>query len=906
MLSWHNQDRDEVLKDLKVELDKGLNDREAERRRELVGLNQIKEQEKKSSLTIFINQFKDFMVIVLLSATLISFFLGELADAITIIAIVIINSFLGFLQEYRAEKSMEALKKLVAPEAMVKRNGLQKKISAYQLVPGDIVVLNTGDIIPADLRLLEISQLEIEESALTGESLPVKKKVEALKEFNIALGDRKNMAYMGTIITRGKGLGVVVATGMDTEMGQIAGLMQKVENEITPLQRRLEQLGKWLVFFCLFIVILVVFTGIWRGGDKYSMVLTGVSLAVAAIPEGLPAIVTIVLAVGVQKMIRKNAIVRKLPAVETLGCATIICSDKTGTLTQNQMTVRKLFIGEEIEVTGEGYDPKGEIKTKNKKALVLLAEIAALCNNSILQKNNNPVGGFFRKNDKQWSILGDPTEGALLVLAAKAGIWREKIEKQKKRLYEIPFDSNRKCMSVIYEGDNCLNVYTKGAPDIILEKCSHILWQDKVIPLSEEIKNKLLKYNEDMASDALRVLGLAYRELSINFSYDRREDQVEENLIFVGLTGMIDPPRSSALKAVEKCKRAGIKTIMITGDHRITAQAVAKELKIHEEGNIVFTGAELDQISDKELKKLINKVSVFARVTPKHKLRIVKLLKEKGHIVAMTGDGVNDAPAVKEADIGISMGISGTDVTKESSAMILSDDNFATIVAAIEEGRGIYDNIRKFIRYLLSCNVGEVLTMFFATLFGLPLPLLPIQILWVNLVTDGLPAMALGVDPAEPDIMHRRPRHPKESIFARGLGRRIAIRGSLICLGTLLVFIVGFYINNHNLTIARTMAFSALVFSQLFHVFDCRSERFSIFEIGIFSNPYLVGAVCLSVIMQLLVIYLPFLQPIFKTQALGMIDWLVILFVSGGTTILQGFYRSLKRFYLKKLVYMKV
>jgi len=912
---WYSLADYEVLEDFQVNDQKGLDSKEAGRRLELVGYNELKEQKRISPLKLFFNQFKDFMVIVLLVATFISAFLGEYADAITIMAIVIINAILGFVQEYRAEKSMEALKKMIAPEALVIRDGREVKVPARELVPGDLVLLETGDIIPADLRLLETLQMEIEESSLTGESVPVKKNAQAIYQSTTALGDRKNMAYMGTTVTRGKGMGIVVDTGMQTEMGQIAGLIQKVGDEETPLQRRLEQLGRWLVAFCLLIVLVVVVTGILRGEPIYRMFLVGVSLAVAAIPEGLPAIVTIALAVGVQKMLKRRAIIRKLPAVETLGCATVICSDKTGTLTQNEMTVRQLFVSNEtIQVTGEGYDPKGEVVIpgdksrllKNKDALDLAFKVAALCNNSRLRKAETVIAGMFRKKDiNPWQVLGDPTEGALLVLAAKAGIWREGVEKDEQRVYEIPFDSERKRMSVIYRNKDKLHVYTKGAPDIVLENCRYAWWEGRIVPLTLELKQKILENNDKMARDALRVLGLAYKEMTKGFDFEKNEEAVEKDLVFIGLAGMIDPPRPSAIKAVAVCKNAGVKTVMITGDHKVTAQAIAKELKIYNEDDLILTGSELDQMSDQELKKVVNDVTVYARVSPKHKLKIVKALREKGHVVAMTGDGVNDAPAVKEADIGVAMGITGTDVTKESSSMILGDDNFATIVAAVEEGRAIYDNIRKFIRYLLSCNVGEVLTMFFASLLGLPLPLLPIQILWVNLVTDGLPAMALGVDSADPDIMYRKPRHPKESIFAYGLARRIAVRGTLIGVGTLLVFIVGFYISNRNLDTARTMAFTTLVFSQLFHVFDCRSERYSIFEIGLFSNPFLVGAVSCSVLMHLMVIYLPFFQPIFKTTPLSLFNWVIIIAVSGGTTILQNVYRSLKKYYLRKVVYMR-
>lgn len=909
---WYFKDEEAVLAEFQVNEKKGLSYIEAKRRLELVGYNELQKRKTVSPIMIFLNQFKDFMIMILLVATLISAMFGEYADAITIIAIVFLNAVLGFFQESKAEKSMDALKKLIAPDAVVIRNGVKVKIPARELVPGDLVALETGDIVPADLRILESNHLEIEESALTGESLPVKKNTVAIKEVaNVAIGDRKNMSYSGTTVTRGKGIGIVVHTAMNTEMGQIAGLIQEVKDDTTPLQKRLEQLGKWLVAFCLIIVAVVVVTGILRGENFYDMILIGVSLAVAAIPEGLPAIVTIALAVGVQRMIKKNAIIRKLPAVETLGCATVICSDKTGTLTKNEMTVRKVFVAdEEIEVTGEGYEPKGELigsHGKNKMGLELLTKIAALCNDASLNKDDIAITGLFRNKEKKssWKITGDPTEGALLVLANKAGIWREKVENREERVFSLPFDSIRKRMSVIYTNHKNLSVYTKGAPDIILGRCSHVLWDDKVVPLTPQVREKIFANNDYMAGQALRILGLAYKELPRGYKYEENEDKIENDLIFVGLAGMIDPPRNEAAEAVKTCKKAGIKTVMITGDHKITAQAVASELDIYNQGDLLLTGNDLDNMHDKELKKIVNDVSVYARVSPKHKLRIVKALKKQGHVVAMTGDGVNDAPAVKEANIGISMGVSGTDVTKESSSMVLGDDNFATIVSAVKEGRSIYNNIRKFIRYLLSCNTGEVLTMFLATLIGLPLPLLPIQILWINLVTDGLPAMALGLDPADPDIMNRKPRDTKESIFAHGLSRRIIIRGTLICISTLAVFIIGFYTNDLNLELARTMAFTALVFSQLFHVFECRSEKYSILEIGIFGNPYLIGAVSFSVIMHLSVIYLPFLQPIFKTQSLGLSDWIVVLGISASTSVLQLLYRSLTRVNLRKLIYSR-
>lgn len=911
---WEEMTVPEVEQDLLTDPAKGLSTKEAQHRLTLVGLNQLKEQKKISPLVLFFSQFRDFMVMVLIAAALISVFLGETADALTILAIIVLNACLGFFQEYRAEKSLEKLKKLTAQEATVKRDGMLGEIPAVQLVPGDIVLLKTGDIIPADLRICDGAQLEINEAVLTGESFPVSKRAEEVCAPKTSLGDRRNMAFLGTVITRGQGGGIVVGTGMTTEMGRIAGYIQEVEERDTPLQKRLAQLGRWLVFSCLLIVGLVVILGVWRGEPVYRMVLTGVSLAVAAIPEGLPAIVTVVLALGVQKMVKRQAIVRALPAVETLGCATVICSDKTGTLTQNEMTVRQLYLGgEKITLTGEGYVPHGTISfvggneaaRKNKKGLEMAWQVAALCNNAYLKKKETVLTGLFRKKSDEWQILGDPTEGALLVAAAKGGFWREQIEREREKVVELPFDADRKRMSVLYRqkkgagGREAKLLYTKGAPDVILNLCNRVWWEGAVVPLTNEIKEKIIAQNEQLAAQALRVIGLSYRELTGEEGPAQPEAELEQNLVFVALAGMIDPPRKSALQAVKLCKQAGIKTVMITGDHKKTAEAVAQELQIityNEKVNSakVLTGQELDELNDASLLRAVRHVSVYARVSPRHKLRIVRALKEAGHVVAMTGDGVNDAPAVKEADIGVSMGISGTDVTREASALILANDDFATIVAAVEEGRIIYDNIRKFIRYLLSCNVGEVLTMFMAALCGVPMPLLPIQILWLNLVTDGLPAMALGLDPGDPAVMHRKPRSPRESIFADGLAGQIFMTGAVISVATLLAFFLGFYWGGQDLALARTMAFTTLVFAQLVFVFQCRSESFSLYELGLMTNPYLVGAVFCSALMQLAVLYLPFLQQVFRTVPLQSEHWFLIFCLIGGITLLQGLYRTVK------------
>lgn len=891
---WHILSGGEICDKLRVNPEKGLNDKEVNRRLVEFGHNSLTVKKGVNPVFLFLGQFKDFMVMVLMIATLISGLLGEIADAVTILAIILLNAILGFVQEYKAEKSMESLRSLTAPEATVLRNGMGVKIPASELVPGDILMLETGDRIPADIRWVKTTNIRVEESALTGESQPVAKISEPMIDQYTPIADRKNMSYMGTVVVNGRGIGVVTATGMATEMGIIADMMQEIISEMTPLQKRLAELGKWLVTISMALCLVVVVTGILQGESFYKMFLTGVSLAVAAIPEGLPAIVTVALAVGVQRMVKRNAVIRKLPAVETLGCATVICSDKTGTLTQNEMTVRRMYCDNQIiTVSGQGYDPKGDFHGadpyKDKGSLKEMLKCAALCNNAVLTKKGMRVSGLFRSKGKDsvWGIDGDPTEGALLVLAAKAGVWREDFERKEKRVAEIPFESERKRMTVIYKNKEGHKAYSKGAPDIVLGLCTQEMTKEGIVDLTPDRRKEILEISDEMASHALRVLALGVKKVQeIGESVE-----AENNLIFLGLMGMIDPPRASAVKAIRICQASGIKPVMITGDHKLTAQAVARELGILRGSNsVVITGIELDQMTDEDLEKYVMDISVFARVAPRDKLRIVRAYKKNGQVVAMTGDGVNDAPAVKEADIGVAMGQTGTDVTKEASSMIILDDNFATIVAAVEEGRGIYDNIRKFIRYLLSCNLGEVLTMFMAALVALPLPLLPIQILWVNLVTDGLPAMALGVDKAEPDIMKRSPRKPEESIFAGGLARKILIRGSIIGLGTLLVFIIGLWYGV-GLLAARTMAFTTLVFSQLFHVFDCKSERRGIFEVGIFSNPYLVIAVLISSVMQLSVIYLPFFQVIFKTTALNLWQWGVILVVAGGPSVIMGIVR---------------
>ena len=835
----------------------GLTKREAEKRLKSYGLNELKHKKKVSPIKTFLLQFNDFMVWVLLGATLISAFMGDVADAITIVIIVIVNAILGFIQEFRTEKSLEALKSLAAPTCKVFRDGSLNVINSAYLTIGDVVILEAGDRIPADGEFIELSGIMVDESLLTGESIGVSK-------------DEKNFSgFMGTTILKGKGLFKVTGIGMETEMGKIANLLDNIEEEKSPLKERLDGLGKILVIACLIICAIVTVLGIIRGNDIGEMFLLGVSLAVAAIPEGLAAIVTVALALGVSRMLKRNALIRKLPAVETLGCTSVICSDKTGTLTQNKMTVKEVYInGKIFEV------PKDKLtdSTKLMKALVYCND----CNYD------------FKKTKIDKCVSGDPTEVALIKLFFDNTKFLQDFLDKAERVYDIPFDSNRKMMSVIMKEEGKEIAYIKGAPERVIERCSFILENNKVKPFTFQKKRQVANFIEAMSSRALRCLAGAYKLEGIT-----KSSKIEENLIFIGVVGSIDPPREEARDAVLKCKLAGIRPIMITGDHKNTALAIAKDLSICSNKEQVLTGEELEKISDDELDKKIEKLRVFARVSPDHKLRIVKAFKRKNNVVAMTGDGVNDAPAIKEADIGISMGLTGTDVTKEASSMILMDDNFATIVSAVEEGRVIYDNIRKFIRYLLSCNLGEVLTMFLASIFTLPTPLTPIQILFVNLATDGLPAIALGVDPPDSDIMRQTPRNKKESIFSRGLTEKIVVRGCLIGICTLLSFIIA-RLYGMDLATCRTISLSTLVMSQLIHVFECRSERHSIFQIKLFTNIYLVGAVTVSIIMLCSVIYIPFFQGVFHTVSLEFKQWLIILFFSGIIGFVNSVYLFIK------------
>ena len=837
----------------------GLTQKEAESRLKKYGPNIIMEKSKISPAKIFLSQFNDFITWVLIVATIISGVMGEHADAITILIIIVMNAILGFIQEFKTERSLQALKELAAPTAKVIRDNKIVVVNAEELVIGDVVIVESGDRVPADSILIEKCELMVDESLLTGESVGVEKAYES----------KNKSLYMGTIILTGKGRAKIVNTGMKTEMGKIAEMLSDIEAEKSPLKENLSGLGKILVIICLIICALVTILGIFRGQDKYQMFLLGVSLAVAAIPEGLTAIVTVALALGVSRMLKRNALIRKLPAVETLGCTSVICSDKTGTLTENRMTVKAIYTDKKL------YNMEKELFERNmylKKTFTYCND----CNFNLSEKN-------FSK-----AIFGDPTETALIKAFFNDSDEYKKFLSKGEKVLQLPFDSNRKMMSVVVKEYNKLISYVKGAPEKIIYKCKYILVNGEIKPLTDEIKKSILIQVENMSNKALRCIGGAYKELT---TLDK--NSLEKDLIFVGIAGIIDPPRKEVKDSVFKCRVAGITPIMITGDHKNTAFAIAKELDICKREDEVLTGDELDKLSDKELREVVKKIKVYARVSPKHKLRIVKAFKKNNLIVAMTGDGVNDAPAVKEADIGISMGISGTDVTKEASSMILLDDNFTTIVAAVEEGRVIYNNIRKFIRYLLSCNLGEVLTMFLSSLFYLDTPLLPIQILLVNLATDGLPAIALGVDPPDKDIMIEKPREKEESIFARGLSEKIAIRGSLIGICTILSFLVGKYYKMNLLT-CRTLALCTLIFSQLLHVFECRSEKHSIFEIKLFTNPHLLAAVLISAFMVFAVVYIPFLSSVFHTAPLNLGHWLIIIFFSGIISFLNSLYLYFK------------
>jgi Ca2+-transporting ATPase len=902
----HARPVEDLVASLHTQLAQGLDEGEVGARLAEHGPNELQERPRPSFWHLLLGQFNNFLIVILLIAAVISFFLGEYLDASAITAIVILNAVLGVVQESKAEEALAALKKMAAPEARVVRSGRIQTIPSRELVPGDVILMEAGHRVPADARLVEAVNLKIDEASLTGESVPVQKDAAVVLDREIPVGDRRNSAFMGTLVTYGRGRAIVVATGMHTQFGLIAQMIQSYEEEPTPLQRKLDQLGRWLGIGCLVICGVVGLVGVWRGLPPLEMFMTAVSLAIAAVPEGLPAVVTICLALGMQEMIRRHALIRRLPAVETLGSATVICSDKTGTLTQNEMmVVQGWAAGRAFAVSGEGYQPQGEFRRDGRPfdpqgdGLVrALCQGVVLCNDAVLE-----VSGQVANGQPTYRMVGDPTEGALAVAAAKAGLWKGELEAEWPRLAEVPFDPERKRMTTIHRipqpkepvqvstlpfstrGPGCWGwdggsapqvAFVKGATDLLLERCSRVMTEAGEQPLDESWRQAVAAAHEAMSREALRVLGVACRPLEA-LPASPEADAVERDLTFLGMMGMIDPARPEVKPAVQVAKQAGLKSVMVTGDYPQTAVAIAGELGILSPGGRVLTGTQLDQIEEADLGGMAEEVEVYARVSPQHKVRIVEALKSRGHVVAMTGDGVNDAPALKRADIGVAMGITGTDVSKETADMVLTDDNYASIVSAVEEGRIIYSNIRKFVFYLLSCNVGEILIIFLAMLVRLPVPLRPIQLLWLNLATDGAPAIALGLEKGDPDIMRRRPRPTNEPVINREMQWGIGIQAVAITATVLLAFVYGLRHYPDHLAAAQTLAFVTLTTSELFRAFTSRSEHHSVFSIGLFSNRWMLLAFGSSFLLLLAVIYVPFLRPFFSTVTLGLQDWLVIL-----------------------------
>lgn len=889
----------EALEALGTNSETGLTHRDAARRFKEIGPNELEERGIKSPWRILWEQVTSIMVVILILAALISAFLGDIVDSIAILAIIVLNSLIGFQQEFKAEQALSALKKLAVPHVKVKREGHVREIPARELVPGDMVLLEAGNLVPADCRLIEAINLRTDESALTGESLPVEKEAHFVASSDLSLGDRVNMVFMGTIVTYGRGTGLVAKTGMATELGHIAAMLQTTGPEKTPLQRRLDQLSKGLAVAALGLVILVFTLGVLRGEELNLMLLTAISMAVAAVPEGLPAVVTIALALGAQRMLKRQALIRKLPAVEGLGSVTVICSDKTGTLTENRMTVRVLDVAghrvdlvEEEQVLGERVRFEAQLSgpeaalIRKIPALALLLAGGALANDAILEDSNDGL-----------DYVGDPTEGALLLAAARAGLLKPELEKVFPRVSEVPFDSDRKRMTTVHQFPGNLNslpdnyrnlwnwddylggfpfiVFSKGAVDSLLEVCDRVWVNDHIEELDAIWRERIAAANEEQAKDGMRVLGVAFRS-SQEVSKNGSGTEVERDLVFIGMVGLMDPARPEVKTAVQTCSTAGIRPVMITGDHPLTARKIAEELGISHDGEIL-TGQELIKMSVEDLEGVVEKVSVYARVAPEHKYKIVEAFQRRNQIVAMTGDGVNDAPALKQADIGVAMGIVGTDVAKEAADIVLLDDNFATIVAAVEEGRRIYDNIRKFFKYTMTSNAGEIWVMLLAPFIGIPFPLLPLQILWINLVTDGLPGLAMSVEPAERDIMRRPPYPPSESVFGRGMARQIVWIGVLMGLVSLGA---GYWFWTRNYPHWQTIVFTTLTLSQMGNALAIRSERDSLFRIGILSNRAMLGAVLLTLGLQLAVIYLPFLQRIFNTGPLSFVDLMICLGLS--------------------------
>jgi P-type Ca2+ transporter type 2C len=905
---WHNTTPDQAAQILGSDPQSGLTPAEAHSRLQRFGPNELQEAPRRGLWRMLLDQFNQFLVLILIAAALISALIGwreyartadatEFVEAAAIVAIVILNAILGVVQEGRAEEALAALRKLAAPNARVLRDGHVLTIPARELVPGDLVLLETGNYIPADVRLIESVNLRIEEASLTGESVPVGKQAEQIEPPEATLGDRHNMAFMSTLVTYGRGQGLVVATGMQTEIGKIAEMIQSYEEEPTPLQVKLDQLGRTLGVAILIICALVGILGVVRDTQiglllsqgfgpyfaleetvpkLFEMFMVAVSLAIAAVPEGLPAVVTISLALGMQEMIRRHALIRKLPAVETLGSATAICSDKTGTLTQNEMTAVQMYVDRSLlTIAGEGYRPQGEfldgaepVGLEGYPGMRLLLRAGLLCNDARLEQVDE-------NGSNPWRIVGDPTEGAFVVAAAKAGYWHDELSQEYPRLAEIPFDSERKRMTTFHPDPRYGGyvAYMKGAPDIVLRLCDQVLEDGTLRRLTDERRTNILEVNEALAANALRVLGVAFRPLQA-IPDNPQPDDAERGFAFIGLLGMIDPARPEVAAAIRTARTAGIDTVMITGDYLHTAVAIGKEIGLLQEGAQTLTGAELDRLPQAEFLDRVEDVAVYARVSPQHKVQIVDALKARGHVVAMTGDGVNDAPALKRASIGVAMGITGTDVSKETADMVLTDDNYASIVAAIEQGRIIYSNIRKFVYYLLSCNMAEITILLLAMLAGWPLPLVPIQLLVLNLITDGAPALALGVEKGDPDIMNQRPRPVNEPIINREMLVGIAVQTVAITSAVLIAFRIGIAVSE---THARTMAFATLAISELLRAYTARSERYSLWAIGPFTNKWMQWAVLTSLLVLIAIIYVPFLDPVFQTTSLTVSDWLIML-----------------------------